>query len=171
MTEAPSPPSRFWLVVMIACLVIAVVSAVTLVVLLLTDDDEGVPDAIPLVGDDDDGDFERPVLEFTELEDGDTVPLEPQGIEVRVTHPVGVESAQFYIEGTTQVFTATGGGSTDTTVQFPFVPEEPGEYTLVAEATAVDGTAAEPIDVTITVEEGPAEPDSEPTPTATPTAS
>jgi hypothetical protein len=153
---------------MIACLVVAIVSAVTLVVLLLSDDDEGVPDSIPLLGDDDDEDFERPLLEFTELQDGDTVPLEPQGIEVRATHPLGVDSVQFFIEGTTEIFTATGGGSTDTTVQFPFVPEEPGEYTLVVEATAVDGTAAEPIEVTVTVEEGEA--DSEATPSPTPTA-
>jgi hypothetical protein len=167
MTDTPARSRNLWFFVMIACLVVAIVSAATLVVLLLTDDDEGVPDAIPIVGDDDDEDFERPVLEFTELEDGDTVPLEPQGIEVRVTHPLGVDSVQFYIEGTSQVLTATGGGSTDTTVQFPFVPEEPGEYTLVTEATAVDGTAAEPIDVTITVEPSD-EPVSEVTPTATP---
>ena len=168
MTEATEPPRRIWLFVMIACLIIAIVSAVTLVALLLTDDDEGVPDAIPIVGDDDDPEFERPVLEFTELEDGDTVPLEPQGIEVRVTHPTGVDSVQFFIEGTTQIFTATAGGSTDTTVQFPFVPEETGDYTLVVEATAVDGTAAEPIDITVTVEESDSPETEELTPTATP---
>lgn len=167
MTESAERPRNIWLFVMIACLIVAIVSAVTLVVLLLTDDDEGIPDAIPLVGDDDDDEFERPVLEFTELEEGDTVPAEPQGIEVRATHPVGVDSVQFFVEGSPEVFTSTAAGNTDIVLQFPFVPESPGDYTFVVEATAVDGTAAEPIEITVTVVESD-ETESEATPSPTP---
>jgi hypothetical protein len=150
--DAPGRSRLPWLVFMVVCIVAAIAAAATLVVLLLSDDDEGIPDAIPVIGDDDE-DFDRPRVRFVELEDGDVLPLAPQIIRVVAAHPEGVETVSFFIEGDDEVVTANTGGGTDNEVSFPFDPQEEGDYVLVTEATASDGTVSEPVEVEITVEE------------------
>ncbi|MEX2236494.1 MAG: hypothetical protein WEB00_02995 [Dehalococcoidia bacterium] len=162
-----------WLVLMFICLAAAVAAAALLVSFVLTDDDDDVVNALPIVGDDDDAaQFVRPEIEFVEIEDGDMLAAEPQVIEVHVSHPEGVAEVRFFVEGGTEVLNSQVSGSdgdavTDTVVQFPFIPEETGEFVLVAEATATDGTVANPAEVSVTIVQ-PEDAPSEITPTATP---
>lgn len=137
-----------WLVVTVVCVLIALVAAIALVVLVVS---EGVPEDVPLVGEDNDGDFERPEVEYVNVEDGDIV-TPGQSIEVLASHARGVQSVRFAVSGSPDVLTATGGGNDAISVQFPFTIEEPGAYTLDVQAEAIDGTLSEPLLIEVIVE-------------------
>jgi hypothetical protein len=148
MTDTAPQPRRFWLFFMVACLALAAVAVAVLIGLIVTDGDL-------FGGDDDDDDtIVRPTVEFVDLEDGDLLPFADQTITVRVAHPDGVESARFFVRGRQQVFDADAGDAEETDVTFPFRPDATGEYTLVTEATAVDGTVSDQVEVTVTVSDG-----------------
>ncbi|MPZ23855.1 MAG: hypothetical protein GEU28_09975 [Dehalococcoidia bacterium] len=140
MTLSPqtSPRNRLpWLIVMVLSMLAAIAAAATLVYLLL-DQDDGE-------------DFIRPVIEFSNISEGDTLPLEEQIITVRATHDTGIDSIRFFLSGGDQVFDSDTGGAVEIEASFPFMPGEPGQYTLVAEAIAVDGTASDQLQISVTV--------------------
>lgn len=140
-----------WKWITLVCLLIAVAAAVVLSILILTDDDEGIPDAVPVVGDDDDDEIARPDVEFTNLEDGDTIAV-GEAVEVRASSPNGIETITFFVSGAAEMLTAAGGGNEEIEVEFPFTIEESGTYTLDVQATASDGTVSEPLRIDIVVE-------------------